>query len=157
MQDDLNYQPELVLPRIQQGLRAFVGQTAWEELARAWVRWAGAAGARAARPQVVGSHWSRSVQVDVVAIDWHNRQILLGACKWGNDAVSRTVVRELLGTKTPLVLAELPQSGQGWTVTYALFARAGLTEAASQELVAHQGIAVDLHQLMHDLPHEDAM
>lgn len=156
VQDDLNYQPELVLPRIQQGLRAFVGQTAWEELARDWVRWAGAARTLPWRPQVVGSHWSRSVQVDVVAIDWQTRQILLGECKWGDDAVSRTVVRELIGTKAPLVLQELPQGGQGWTVTYALFARAGLTEAASQELAAHQGIAVDLRRLMHDLAHEEA-
>jgi uncharacterized protein len=156
VQDDLNYQPELVLPRIQQGLRAFVGQTAWEELARDWVRWAGAARTLPWCPQVVGSHWSRAVQVGVVAIDWQTRQILLGECKWGDDAVSRTVVRELIGTKAPLVLQDLPQGGQGWTVTYALFARAGLTEAASQELAAHQGIAVDLRRLMHDLAHEDA-
>jgi hypothetical protein len=44
-QDDLNYQPETVLPSIQQGLRAFVGQTAFEELARQWVRQAGRTGA----------------------------------------------------------------------------------------------------------------
>lgn len=156
MQDDLNYQPELVLPGIQQGLRAFVGQTAWEELARAWVRWAGSTGALPWFPQVIGSHWSRKVQVDVVAINWQTRQILLGECKWGDDAVSRTVVRELLGTKTPLVLAELPQGGQGWSVTHAIFARAGLTEAAAQELAAHQGLAVDLHRLMRDLANEGA-
>jgi hypothetical protein len=66
------------------------------------------------------------------------------------------MVRELIGTKAPLVLQELPQGGRGWTVTYALFARLGLTEAASQELAAHQGIAVDLRRLMHDLAHEDA-
>lgn len=156
MQDDLNYQPELVLPGIQQGLRAFVGQTAWEELARAWVRWAGSAGVLPWFPQVIGSHWSRKVQVDVVAINWQTRQILLGECKWGDDAVSRTVVRELLGTKTPLVLAELPQGGQGWSVTHAIFARVGLTEAAAQELAAHQGLAVDLHRLMRDLANEGA-
>ncbi len=36
-QAELSYQPDRVLPLIQQGLRAFVGQTAWEELARQWV------------------------------------------------------------------------------------------------------------------------
>ncbi len=155
MQDDLNYQPDLVLPGIQQGLRAFVGQTAWEELARTWVRWAGSVGVLAWLPQVIGSHWSRKVQVDVVAISWHTRHILLGECKWGDDTVSRTLVRELIGTKTPLVLAELPQGGQGWTVTHAIFARAGLTGAAAQELAAHQGLAVDLQRLMRDLAHEE--
>jgi hypothetical protein len=156
LQDDLNYQPELVLPSIQQGLRAFVGQTAWEELARAWVRWAASAGVLAWQPQVIGSHWSRQVQVDVVAIDWQHRQILLGECKWGDDSVSRAVVRELLGTKTPRVLQVLPNGGQGWHVTCALFSRAGLTEAAAQELAAHRGLAVDVHRLMQDLAREAA-
>ncbi|RRR74477.1 MAG: ATP-binding protein [Candidatus Viridilinea halotolerans] len=155
MQDDLNYQPERVLPGIQQGLRAFVGQTAWEELARSWVRRAGTTGELPWRPQVVGSHWSRAVQVDVVAIDWQNRQMLLGECTWGDDVVSRSVVRELIDTKTPLVLADLPQGGKGWSVTHAIFARAGLTPAAQQELAAHSGIAVDLPRLMDDLAHEE--
>ena len=156
-QDDLNYQPDRVLPAIQQGLRAFVGQTAWEELARAWVRWAGSAGSLPWTPQVIGSHWSRRVQVDVVAVNWQTRQILLGECKWGDDRVSRMVVRDLIGSKTPLVLQELPQGGQGWSVLHALFTRAGLTEAAAQELAAHGGIAIDVQQLMHDLAHEEAI
>jgi hypothetical protein len=106
---------------------------------------------------VIGSHWSRKAQVDVVAVNWQTRQLLLGECRWGDDTVSRTVVRELIGTKAPLVLAELPQGGQGWTVTYALFARAGLTAAAEQELAAHGGLAVNLHRLMHDLSQEEAL
>jgi hypothetical protein len=105
---------------------------------------------------VIGSHWSRTVQVDVVAIDWTARQILLGECKWGTDAVSRTIVRELIGTKAPRILADLPDGGRGWQVTYALFARAGATEAAIQELTAHGGIVIDLNRLMLDLAAEDA-
>jgi AAA+ ATPase superfamily predicted ATPase len=155
-QDDLNYQPEIVLPAIQQGLRAFVGQTAFEDLARQWVRQAGRAGALGWSPQAVGSHWSRRAQVDVVAVDWQTRNLLLGECKWGADAVSRPVVRELIGTKAPLVLAELPDQGQGWRVTYALFARAGATDAAGQELEAHGGTLVDLDRLVLDLAAEDA-
>ena len=150
-QDDLSYQPEVVLPAIQQGLRAFVGQTAWEELARQWVRWSSQAGQLGWVPQVIGSHWSRQVQVDVVAINWQTRQILIGECKWGDDAVSRTIVRDLIATKTPLLLADLPNGGAGWTVRHALFARAGLTDAAQQELAAHDGLAVDLARLMRDL------
>jgi AAA+ ATPase superfamily predicted ATPase len=34
---DLSYAPERVLPAIQSGLRAFVGATVWEELARQWI------------------------------------------------------------------------------------------------------------------------
>jgi hypothetical protein len=125
--------------------------------ARAWVRWAGAAGTLSWAPQVVGSHWSRQVQVDVAAVNWQTRQILLGECKWGDERVSRTIVRELIGAKTPLVLQTLPQGGQDWRVTHALFTRTGLTEAAAQELAAHGGIAVDVQRLMHDLAQEEAV
>jgi uncharacterized protein len=154
--EDINYEPEQILSSIQQGLRAFVGQTAWEELARTWVRWAGASSILGWRPQTIGSHWSRVVQVDVVAIDWTSRQILIGECKWGTDTVSRSIVRELIMSKTPKVLAELPDGGRGWRIQYAIFARNGLTEAAQQELTAHAGIVVDIERLMLDLTAESS-
>jgi hypothetical protein len=46
-------------------------------------------------PQVVGSHLSRKVQLDVVAISWQTRHILLGECKWGDDTVSRTTAQQV--------------------------------------------------------------
>ncbi len=156
LQEDMNYEPEKVLLPIQQGLRAFVGLTAWEDLSREWVRQAGRIGILGWSPQVIGSHWSRTVQVDVVAIDWAARRILLGECKWGTDAVSRSIVRELIGIKAPRILADLPDGGLSWQVTYALFARAGATEAAIQELTAHSGMLIDLNRLMLDLAAEDA-
>jgi len=147
---DVNYQPERVMPAIESNLRAFVGSTAWEELARAWVEMQRDAGTLGFLPQGVGSHWSRSVQIDVVAINWQTRDILLGECKWGTDAVDRTIVRELIA-KTPLVLADLPEQGTDWHVHYALFTRAGATPAARRELATHHGVIVELEQLYHDL------
>ncbi|KAA3664093.1 MAG: hypothetical protein DWQ04_07480 [Chloroflexi bacterium] len=35
-------------------------------------------------PESVGSHWSRRVQVDVVALNWQTRWFLIGECKWGH-------------------------------------------------------------------------
>jgi hypothetical protein len=116
--------------QIQQGLRAFIGQTAFEELARRWVVQQGRAGHLAFRPEVVGSHWSRTAQVDVVAVNWSERAILLGECKWGTDTVGREVVHELVAIKTPKVLKVLPDEGKGWQVQHALFARVGFTAAA---------------------------
>jgi AAA+ ATPase superfamily predicted ATPase len=69
-QDELAYRPELILPRIREGLRAFVGMTAFEELSRQWVTEQGRAGKLPQATQAVGSHWSRTVQVDVVAVNW---------------------------------------------------------------------------------------
>jgi hypothetical protein len=156
LQEDVNYDPEPIIASVQSGLRAFVGQTAWEDLARAWVRAAGRSGVLGWRPAVIGSHWSRTTQVDVVAISWGERRILLGECKWGTDAVSRAVVRELIGIKTPRILADLPDGGRGWQVRHAIFARAGVSDAAADELEAHRGFSVDLVRLMLDLAAEDA-
>lgn len=143
-QDELAYRPERILPRIREGLRAFVGMTAFEELSRQWVTEQGWAGKLPLAVQEVGSHWSRAVQVDVVAINWAERAILLGECKWGTDAVNRAVVRELLETKTPKVLKELPEEGADWRVLHAFFARAGFTDAAQAEAEAKDAILVDL-------------
>ncbi|MFQ5433671.1 MAG: DUF234 domain-containing protein, partial [Anaerolineae bacterium] len=94
----------------------------------------------------VGSHWSRRVQVDVVAINHQSREILLGECKWGEGKVNRQVVRELIEQKGPKVRQEL-SSGEDWSFHYAVFARAGFTEAAAAELSARQGLLVDLAAL----------
>jgi hypothetical protein len=51
----------------------------------------------------------------------------------GADRLDRQVVCNLIETKTPLVLRDLPNGGQGWTVSYALFGRAGFTPAAVAE------------------------
>ena len=146
----LSYQPERVLPAIQRDLRAFVGSTAWEELARQWVMAQRSTDVLGFAPEVVGSHWSRTVQIDVVAINWQTHDILLGECKWGADAVDRKVVRELIA-KAPRVLADLPKAGANWRVHYALFARTEVTPAAEKELAEQGGIVVDLVRLYHDL------
>ena len=136
---------------ICQHMRAFVGATAFEELCREWLRRQSVAGNLAFNPQIVGAHWSKGVQVDVAAVNWRTRQILLGECKWGVDAVSRSVVRDLVEVKSPRVLEGLPERGEGWTVYYAFFARTGLTTAAQELAVGHDALIVDLARLDRDL------
>lgn len=151
-QDELAYRPERVLPSIYEGLRAFVGQTAFESLSRQWVAAQGQAGQLPLEleSQNVGSHWSRQAQVDVVGINWAARAILLGECKWGTNPTGRNVVRELI-EKTPKILRDLPDAGEGWTVHYAFFARRGFTPAARTEAETHSALLVDLEQLDRDL------
>jgi len=157
-QDELAYRPEQVLPHIREGLRAFVGATAFEELSRQWVEKQGRAGQLPFDVQEVGSHWSRGVQVDVVAVNWAQRAILLGECKWGDerpqwgaDAVDRGTMRELIEAKTPRVLKQLPDEGAGWRVHYAFFARTGFTDAARAVGQAAGAQLVDLATLDTDL------
>ncbi len=148
--DTLEFDPDRVLAQIKEGLRAFVGQTAFEQISREWVIRLGKDGKLPFIPEVVGSHWSASVQVDVLAINWHKKQILLGECKWGLDGIDRQIVRELIEQKKPKVLAGLPDGGDGWQVHYAIFARGGFTAAARQELNKVSGTAVDLDMLERD-------
>ena len=146
-QDNPLMQTDQILERIQQDLRAFVGATAFEELCRQWAITEGKAGKLGFTPIAVGSHWSRRVQVEVVALNWGSKEILLGECKWGSDRVDRQVARDLTGEKTRLTLLDLPDLGHGWQVYYALFGRQGFTEAARNEIQTLGGVCIDLVDL----------
>ncbi len=152
--DNPPVKPDQVLIGVRANLRAFVGATAFEELARQWIWAQGKAGQLPFMPDSIGSHWSRRVQVDVVALNWQTHDILLGECKWGADRVDRQVVRELIKEKTPLVLKDLPEAGVGWKVHYALFGRKGFTPAAREEMDQFSGLLVDLKALDSLLGHE---
>lgn len=124
---------------IEDNFRAFVA-LAFEEVCLAWLM------AQAQQEKLpfaadnVGAHWSNTVQVvDGVAINWREKQLLLGECKWGDAPVSRNILTELIDLKSPKVLADLPDGGTGWTVHYALFARQEFTEA-TQRLAAEKRV-----------------
>ena len=141
------FDPDQAIEAVRRNLRAFVGATAFEDLARQWVWAQGKAGQLPFTPDNIGSHWSSRVQVDVVALNWQTHDILLGECKWGADRVDRQVIRELLEEKTPLVLKDLPEAGAGWNVHYAVFGRKGFTPAAKDEMNKVHGLLIDLSML----------
>jgi len=136
--------PDQVIESVRRNLRAFVGATAFEELARTWLWQQARVGELPFMPDSIGSHWSSRAQVDVVAINWKTHDILLGECKWSAERVDRQVVRELVERKTPFVLRDLPDQGDGWRVHYALFARNGFTPAAVAEMSRAEGLSIDL-------------
>jgi hypothetical protein len=130
-----------------QGLRAYVGATVFEELCREWVRQRGRAGRLPLKPSVVGSHWTRSAQTDIVAIEWEKKQILIGECKWGTDDVDLKVTRNLMDEKTSAVLKDLPDEGRDWRITHAIFTRTDVTAAAKSRLREMGGTVVTLAQM----------
>ena len=132
---------------IRSQLRAFVGVTAFEELCREWVLKQAIRGSLPFLPDRVGSYWSRDAQVDVVAIRWDEKQILLGEAKWGTNLVGRKVLTDL-ATKASQVV---PEKGEDWTVHYALFARSGFTEATVIEARQCGALLIDLETLDRDL------
>lgn len=147
---DIAYRPERVLPAIRAQLRAFIGASAWESLARQWVDWAADAAVLNWLPESIGAYWDRHVQVDVVAVNWMEKRLLLGECKWQPQAVGRRVVRNLLEAKTPKVLAGVDNAAL-WQIEYACFARGGFTPAARARAAERNVTLVDLARLDGDL------
>jgi AAA+ ATPase superfamily predicted ATPase len=135
----------LLWERIGEQFRAFVGATAFEELCREWTLTQARTGQLPFPPEIVGSHWAPDAQVDLAALNWREKAILLGECKWGVDALGRSVVRELVG-KAPRVVP-----GKDWQVHYVFFARAGFTDAARAEADSVGARLVDLDKLDADL------
>jgi len=132
---------DVLWQRISSQFRAFVGLTAFEDLCREWALIQARAGQLPFPVELVGSHWSKNAQIDVVAINWHEKAILLGECKWGINPVGRAVIRELID-KTPLVLPDTD-----WEVHYVFFGRSGFTDPAKEEAAGVGARLVDLTQL----------
>ena len=152
--EEIGYRPEQIVPDLVDQLRAFLGATAFEALSREWVVHASQTGALPFQAQQVGSHWGRGVNIDVVALNWKAKAVLLGECKWDQDPIERDVVRELIEKRVPKALSYLPEAGLGWTIYPAFFARAGLTPAAqayARELKPQPMLVVFLKQIDHDL------
>jgi hypothetical protein len=99
----------------------FIGTHTFEELSRAWVGDVAEMNELPFLPERTGSFWSRKAQVDVVAVNWRTKDILLGECKWGQKPVDRQVIQPLID-KTDKVLP----GGATWRVHYAFFARRDL-------------------------------
>ncbi len=145
-------QEDIALGRIQatwqhirRQLISFIGANTFEELCREWVSVRGDAGQLPLVPERVGSYWSKEAQVDVVAVDWSEKQIMLGEVKWSRDPVARSVVGGLVAKTGRVVPAG------DWTVHYAFFARAGFTDAARAAADEVGAVLVDLELLDRDL------
>jgi AAA+ ATPase superfamily predicted ATPase len=133
--------------RIAEQLRAFVGMTTFEELCREWVLVQARNKNLPFAVEQVGSHWDSKVQVDVAAISWREKALLLGEAKWQKERVGRRIIRELVVEKTPKLLKALPDAGKGWRIYYAFFSRAGFTEAARTLAEEYEATLVDLDEL----------
>lgn len=119
------------LAHIKRELRPFVA-IGFEQLCLEWVNAQANQGTLALDPEQIGSHWSKRVQIDVVAVDFAKKQMLLGECKWQEDAVRRSLLRELVDAKTAKLFLDLGWDREAWQVSYAFFSRNGFTQAAME-------------------------
>ncbi len=129
---------------IRDHLVDFIGTHTFEELCREWVAIQADSGHLAFLPERIGSFWSQQAQVDVMAINWRTKHVLLGECKWGTEDVSRGVIRALVA-KADKVLPD----GE-WTVHFLFFARRGFTASAQAEAKSVGASLVTLEQMEQD-------
>jgi len=142
--------PNRLWQMIEDNFRAFVALT-FEALCLEWLVHQVQQNKLPFAPDNVGSHWSKTVQVDAIAINWREKQVLLGECKWGDQSVSRKQLTELIVEKTARLLADLPDGGPEWTVHYAFFARRGFSEAAQALAGEHDVQLITLPQILSDM------
>lgn len=131
---------------IRRELRPFVA-IGFEQLCQEWVHVQGHQGKLSFDPEQIGSHWSRRVQIDIVAIDFAQKQILLGECKWQEDSARLSVVRELVEVKTAKLFLDLGWDKDDWQISYAFFSRNRFTEPAAEYGSSHNILLIDLESL----------
>lgn len=136
---------ELLWERIAEQFRAFIGVSAFEDLARQWVLAQARSGKLGFLPEIVGSHWTNEAQFDVAAVNWRDKRLLLGECKWGTEPIRRPVILDLFERAKKVIPAD------DWQVQYAFFGRAGFTDAAREEAETTRADLIDLGRLESDL------
>ncbi|NJM40606.1 MAG: ATP-binding protein [Anaerolineae bacterium] len=145
---------DVPLATLQQHLHEFVGKHSFEELCREWVLDYAGSGQLGFVPRRIGSFWrSRSgetsgMEIDVMAINEDEHEMLIGECKFTREAIGASVVRKLIEDKTPLVDIDMSKK---WTIRYAFFSRSGFSSDARTAAKRFDCEFVDLTRLERDL------
>ncbi len=124
----------------------FIGTHTFEELCREWVNVKAEMGELPFLLERVGSFWSKQAQVDVLAINWRTKDILLGECKWGDQAVDRAIIRALLDKTNKVLPGQI-----AWRTHYIFFARHSFTPAAQALAQEHGAQLVTLAEMESDM------
>ncbi|NKQ37538.1 MAG: ATP-binding protein [Chloroflexi bacterium] len=137
---------EAAAAKINAELRPFLGEHVFEELCREWV-WAAAMSDQLDFvPETVGSYWhtrrKQGVQLDVVAAAPREKKLFIGEAKWGRRPLNRGLLADLVRRSQ-----RMPQVAAGWGVQYALFARAGFTDALQAEAQAAGARLISLEDM----------
>lgn len=116
---------EQALAEIKKHLIGFIGTHTWEELSREWLLRASGKELLPFLPDQVGSIWNKEAQIDVAGVNFMDKTLLLGECKWNRQRTGANVMKGLVA-KTERVL---PREGN-WQVFYLGFSRMGWKESA---------------------------
>jgi uncharacterized protein len=105
---------------------SYVGSTAYEELSRRRIIQLADNNHLPFVPDYVGRGWTRLAEIDVVAVSWKQRCVLLGECKWQNSRVQNQVLESLMQR------AEKFDAFATFKKSYALFSKSGFSKSVEQ-------------------------
>lgn len=126
MQITLEIQDQ-ALEEMKRHLVDFIGTYTWEELCREWLLRASGQGRLPFLPDQIGEIWKKVVQVDVAGVNFMEKTLILGECKWGRHPMDWDILSGLVEKTNKVV----PSEGE-WRVFYLGFARQGWNIAARQ-------------------------
>jgi AAA+ ATPase superfamily predicted ATPase len=116
---------EQTLAEIKRHMVDFIGMYTWEELCREWLLRASGKEIIPFMPDHIGSIWNKDAQIDVAGVNFMEKTLILGECKWTKQLVGVRVLQDLV-YKTEKVL---PPQGN-WTVFFLGFSRQGWKKTA---------------------------
>jgi AAA+ ATPase superfamily predicted ATPase len=131
------------LVEIKKHLVNFIGAHTWEELSREWLLRVSGKNIIPFLPDQIGSIWNKEAQIDVAGVNFMEKTLVLGECKWNNHPTGTDVLKSLIA-KTDKVL---PREGH-WHIYYLGFSRCGWKQSALDFArdFSNQGIGGDRWQ-----------
>jgi AAA+ ATPase superfamily predicted ATPase len=117
----------ILAQRIKPDLDHFAA-VAFEEAAREYIAARAQAGKLPFLPERIGSWWSRSGELDVLAISPAEHTALVGECKWSVNPVGMNILEDL-----KIRSAKMIQESNIEHIHYVLFSRKGFTDALMKQ------------------------
>ena len=113
---------------VKKNFASYIGKSSYEELARLHLGLLGSEEKLNFTPQYVGRAWNKQAEIDVVAINWQDKQVIFGECKWTRTKMSVTDLESLRSRSEKLTKLK------EFTPSYILFSRSGFTAALKKNL-----------------------
>lgn len=114
---------ERVVGRLHQGFDAYMGPV-FEKACREWLAIQADGKKLHFLPEKIGSYWDADTQIDVMAINRHDRIILAGECKWTNREMASEEILALEEKVKPL------KSKDDYMLQLIFFSRSGFSASA---------------------------
>ena len=111
--------------QVKERFPAYIGKTAYEELARRHLAKIGGQNRLPFSPQYTGRAWSKDAEIDVVAINREDQSVILGECKWTRRKMNKADLLSLQKRADKLTRLK------GFHKHFALFSKSGFTKDIS--------------------------